>query len=109
MIDMPLALAAVAGEFTILLDTLNTCPDYKFAAEDITALQISRQARGLQFTRVGPSRFLIADVASNAPYKAFSLNGQLIESGLLNDDVFTAKKLPVILMLKDGRNVYLKE
>ena len=109
MIDMPLALAAVAGEFTILLDTLNTCPDYKFAAEDITALQISRQARGLQFTRVGPSRFLIADVASNAPYKAFSLNGQLIESGLLNDDVFTAKKLPVILMLKDGRSVYLKE
>ena len=109
MIDMPLALAAVAGEFTILLDTLNTCPDYKFAAEDITALQISRQARGLQFTRVGPSRFLIADVASNAPYKAFSLNGQLIESGLLNDDVFTAKKLPVILMFNDGRSVYLKE
>ena len=27
MVDMPLALAAVAGEFTILLDTLNTCPE----------------------------------------------------------------------------------
>ena len=109
MVDMPLALAAVAGEFTILLDTLNTCPDYKFAAEDITALQISRQARGLQFTRVGPSRFLIADVASNAPYKAFSLNGQLMESGILNNGVFTAKKLPVILMLNDGRSLFLKD
>ncbi len=109
MIDMPLALAAVAGEFTILLDTLNTCPDYKFAAEDITALQISRQARGLQFTRVGPSRFLIADVTSNAPYKAFRLNGQLLKSGVLEGNVFATKKLPVILMLNDGRSVYLKE
>ena len=109
MIDMPLALAAVAGEFTILLDTLNTCPDYKFAAEDITALQISRQARGLQFTRVGPSRFLIADVASNAPYKAFSLNGLLLKSGVLEGNVFATKKLPVILMFNDGRSVYLKE
>ena len=109
MIDMPLALAAVAGEFTILLDTLNTCPDYKFAAEDITALQISRQARGLQFTRVGPNRYQIADVTSNAPYKAFSLNGQLIERGILNDGIFTAKKLPVILMLNNGRSIYLKD
>ena len=109
MIDMPLALAAVAGEFTILLDTLNTCPDYKFAAEDITALQISRQARGLQFTRVGPHRYQIADVASNAPYKAFSLNGLLLKSGVLEGNVFATKKLPVILMLKDGRSVYLKE
>lgn len=109
MIDMPLALAAVAGEFTILLDTLNTCPDYKFAAEDITALQISRQARGLQFTRVGPSRFLIADVASNAPYKAFSLNGQLLKSGVLEVNVFAASTLPVILMLNDGRSIYLKD
>ena len=109
MIDMPLALAAVAGEFTILLDTLNTCPDYKFAAEDITALQISRQARGLQFTRVGPNRYQIADVTSNAPYKAFSLNGQLLKSGVLEGNVFATKKLPVILMFNDGRSVYLKE
>ena len=109
MIDMPLALAAVAGEFTILLDTLNTCPDYKFAAEDITALQISRQARGLQFTRVGPNRYQVADVTSNAPYKAFSLNGLLLKSGVLEGNVFATKKLPVILMFNDGRSVYLKE
>jgi hypothetical protein len=109
MVDMPLALAAVAGEFTILLDTLNTCPDYKFPAEDITALQISRLPREAKFTRVGPNRNHIADVASNTPYKAFSLNGQLIERGILNHGIFTAKKLPVILMLNNGRSIYLKD
>ena len=107
--DVPLASSAVAGIHAFLLDTLNFCPDYKFAAEDITALQISRQARGLQFTRVGPSRFLIADVASNAPYKAFSLNGQLLKSGVLEGDVFAAPTLPVILILNDGRSIYLKD
>ena len=109
MVDMPLALAAVAGEFTILLDTLNTCPDYKFPAEDITAIQISRLNHEAKFTRVGFNRYHIADVASNAPYKSFSLNGQLMESGILNNGVFTAKKLPVILMLNDGRCLFLKD
>ena len=108
--DVPLAFAAVAGEFTILLDTLNTCPELKFPVEDITALPISKLPRAkAKFTRVSPDRYQIADVASNAPYKAFSLNGQLIESGLLNGGVFTAKKLPVILMLNDGRSLYLKD
>ena len=109
MIDMPLALAAVAGEFTILLDTLNTCPDYKFPAEDITAIQISRLNHEVKFTRVGFNRYHIADVASNAPYKSFSLNGQLIERGTLNNGIFTAKKIPVILMLNNGQSVYLKD
>ncbi|MBO6076864.1 MAG: hypothetical protein J6P15_07040 [Fibrobacter sp.] len=109
MIDMPLALAAVAGEFTILLDTLNTCPDYKFPAEDITAIQISRLNHEAKFTRVGFNRYHIADVASNAPYKSFSLNGQLIERGTLNNGIFTAKKIPVILMLNNGQSVYLKD
>ena len=108
--DVPLAFAAVAGEFTILLDTLNTCPELKFPVEDITALPISKLPHAkAKFTRVSPDRYEIADVASNAPYKAFSLNGQLIESGLLNGGVFTAKKLPVILMLNDGRSLYLKD
>ena len=108
--DFPLAFAAVAGEFTILLDTLNTCPELKFPVEDITALPISKLPRAkAKFTRVSPDRYEIADVASNAPYKAFSQNGQLIESGLLNGGVFTAKKLPVILMLNDGRSLYLKK
>ena len=110
MIDMPLAFAAVAGEFTILLDTLNTCPELKFPVEDITALPISKLTRAkAKFTRVGPSRFLIADVTSNAPYKAFSLNGQLLKSGVLEGNVFTAPTLPVILILNDGRSIYLKD
>ena len=108
--DVPLAYAAVAGEFTILLDTLNTCPELKFPVEDITALPISKLPHAkAKFTRVSPDRYQIADVASNAPYKAFSLNGQLIESGFLNGGVFIAKKLPVILMLNDGRSLYLKD
>ena len=108
--DVPLAFAAVAGEFTILLDTLNTCPELKFPIEDITALPISKLTRAkAKFTRVSPNHYQITDIASNAPYKAFSLNGQLIESGNLNNGTFIAKKLPVILMLNDGRSLYLKD
>ena len=108
--DVPLAFAAVAGEFTILLDTLNTCPELKFPVEDITALPISKLPHAkAKFTRVSPDRYQITDIASNAPYKAFSLNGQLIESGNLNNGTFIAKKLPVILMLNDGRSLYLKD
>ena len=107
--DVPLAYAAVAGEFTILLDTLNTCPELKFAEPTEPPLSLSLTRAKAKFTRVSPDRYQIADVASNAPYKAFSLNGQLIESGLLNGGVFTAKKLPVILMLNDGRSLYLKD
>lgn len=111
MVDMPLALAAVAGEFTILLDTLNTCPDYKFPPESTTvspAIFGLPQAK-IGFAKLGQNRYQIAGAKPNAPYKAFSLNGQLIESGFLNNGVFTAKKLPVILMLNDGRSIYLKD
>lgn len=110
MVDMPLALSAVAGEFSIFLDTLNFCPDYKYPAEDITPPQNLVQTRAkAKFARLSFNRFLIADVASNAPYKAFSLNGQLLKSGVLEGNVFATKKLPVILMFNDGRSVYLKE
>ncbi len=110
MADGPLAMSAVAGEFSIILDTLNFCPDYKYPAEDITPPQSLPQTHAkAKFTRVSPDRYQIADVASNAPYKAFSLNGQLIESGNLNNGTFIAKKLPVILMLNDGRSLYLKD
>ena len=110
--DVPLAFAAVAGEFTILLDTLNTCPELKFAPESTTVIPSAAprvsQAKA-NFIKIGLNRYQIADVASNAPYKAFSLNGQLIESGNLNNGSFIAKKLPVILMLNDGRSLYLKD
>ena len=108
MVDMPLALAAVAGEFTILLDTLNTCPELKFPVDTATTfLRLPQASAG--FAKLGQNRYQIAGAKPNSAYKAFSLNGQLIESGILNDGVFTAKKLPVILMLDDGRSLYLKD
>lgn len=108
-VDMPLAFLAVAGIHTPLLDTLNFCPDYRFAPDtNTTAIFPKFLQANASFTKRGQNHYQIAGVKPNAPYKAFSLNGQLIESGILNDDVFTAKKLPVILMLNDGRSLYLK-
>jgi len=108
MVDMPLALAAVAGEFTILLDTLNTCPELKFPVDTATTfLRLPQASAG--FAKLGQNRYQIAGARPNSAYKAFSLNGQLIESGILNNGVFTAKKLPVILMLDNGRSLYLKD
>ena len=109
--DVPLASSAVAGIHAFLLDTLNFCPDYRFAPESTTA---SPAVSGLtqakfSFKKLGQNRYQIAGARPNSPYKAFSLNGQLIESGILNGGVFTAKKLPVILILNDGRSIYLKD
>ena len=109
--DVPLASSAVAGIHAFLLDTLNFCPDYRFAPESTTASPAVpglTQAR-FSFKKLGQNRYQITGTKANSPYKAFSLNGQLIESGILNGGVFTAKKLPVILMLNDGRSIYLKD
>lgn len=108
--DVPLASSAVAGIHTFLLDTLNFCPDYRFAADTITTSITPKyfQAK-TAFIRLGQNRYQIAGAKPNTPYKAFSLNGQLLERGILNDGVFTAKKLPVILMLNDERSLYLKD
>jgi hypothetical protein len=109
--DVPLASSAVAGIHAFLLDTLNFCPDYRFPPESTTASPAVpglTQAR-FSFKKLGQNRYQIAGARPNSPYKAFSLNGQLIESGILNNGVFTAKKLPVILMLNDGRSIYLKD
>ena len=110
MVDMPLAFLAVAGIHASLLDTLNFCPDYRFAPDtNTTAIAPKFLQANASFTKLGQNRYQIAGAKPNALYKAFSLNGQLIESGILNGGVFTAKKLPVILMLNDGRSLYLKE
>lgn len=109
--DVPLASSAVAGIHAFLLDTLNFCPDYRFPPESTTASPAVpglTQAR-FSFKKLGQNRYQIAGAKPNSPYKAFSLNGQLIESGFLNNGVFTAKKLPVILTLNDGRSIYLKD
>ena len=112
MVDMPLALAAVAGEFTILLDTLNTCPELKFPVDtiiDIATPFLRLPQANASFVKLSQNRYQIAGAKPNAPYKAFSLNGQLLESGILNGDVYAAPVLPIILMLNDGRSVYLKD
>ncbi len=109
--DVPLASSAVAGIHAFLLDTLNFCPDYRFPPESTTASPAVpglTQAR-FSFKKLGQNRYQIAGAKPNSPYKAFSLNGQLLERGILNDGVFTAKKLPVILMLNDERSLYLKD
>ena len=108
MVDMPLALAAVAGEFTILLDTLNTCPELKFPVDTATTfLRLPQASAG--FAKLGQNRYQIAGVKPNSAYKAFSLNGQLLKSGSLEGNVFAAPALPVILMLDNGRSLYLKD
>ncbi len=107
--DVPLASSAVAGIHAFLLDTLNFCPDYRFATDTITTTIPGLSQARFSFKKLGLNRYQIAGAKPNAPYKAFSLNGQLIESGILNNGVFSAKKLPVILMLDNGRSLYLKE
>ena len=124
MIDMPLALAAVAGEFTILLDTLNTCPDLKFhAGENVTessssaasssstdkpSANLKMAQTAIHLSKVGQKRYHIAGVKPGSTYMVFSLNGQLLKSGALEGNLFDAPTLPVILMFKDGQKFYIK-
>lgn len=109
MADGPLAMSAVAGEFSIILDTLNFCPDYKYPESVAPPTSIKQSFSRAHFKKIGAKHYLIEKVSPSSPYKTFSLNGQLMESGILNNGVFTAKKLPVILMLNDGRSFYLKD
>ena len=111
MVDMPLALSAVAGEFSIFLDTLNFCPDYKYPPESTTAFPAAdwRMATPkASFAKIGAGLYRIAGAKPNAQYKAFSLNGQFLKGGVLEGNVFVAPALPVILMLEDGHSIYLK-
>ena len=151
MVDMPLALAAVAGEFTILLDTLNTCPDLKFtattaidtsktdtthadtSATDTAATDTSVTDTTVKDTsktdsisvnppeslkpgiakanifKLGNRRYRIASTMMGSQYRVFSINGQLLKQGTLTSNVFVAPTLPVILILKDGQSIYLKD
>ena len=132
MVDMPLALAAIAGEFTILLDTLNFCPDLKFpAAESVTESSSSASIESsndttpnssndkpsaylktaqatVHLSKIGQKRYHIAEIKSGASYMVFSLNGQLLKSGTLEGNLFDAPTLPVILIFKDGQKFYIK-
>ena len=124
MIDMPLALAAVAGEFTILLDTLNTCPELKFSSEesvtessssiasssstDKPSANLKMAQTAIHLSKVGQKRYHIAGIKPGATYMVFSLNGQLLKNGALEGNLFDAPTLPVILMFKDGQKFYIK-
>lgn len=106
--DVPLASSAVAGIHAFLLDTLNFCPDYRFATDtNTTAIPGLSQAR-FSFKKLGQNRYQIAGAKPNSPYKALSLNGQFLKSGNLEGNSFAAPVLPVILMLSDGQRIYLK-
>lgn len=108
--DVPLASSAVAGIHAFLLDTLNFCPDYRFAADtNTTAIFPKFLQANASFTKLSQNRYQIGGAKPNAPYKAFSLNGQLLKNGTLNGNVFVAPTLPVILMFNDGRSIYLKD
>ncbi len=133
MVDMPLALAAVAGEFTILLDTLNTCPDLKIpATESVTESSSSASIESsndttpnssndkpsaylktaqatVHLSKIGQKRYHFAGIKSGASYMVFSLNGQLLKAGVLEDGLFEAPTLPIILMFKSGQKFYLKD
>jgi hypothetical protein len=108
--DVPLASSAVAGIHAFLLDTLNFCPDYRFAADtNTTAIFPKFLQANASFKKLGQNRYQIAGVKPNSAYKVFSLNGQLLKSGSLEGNVFAAPALPVILMLDNGRSLYLKD
>ena len=123
MVDMPLALAAVAGEFTILLDTLNTCPELKFSSEesvtessssvasssstDKSSANLKMAQTAIHLSKVGQKRYHIAGIKPGATYMVFSLNGQFLKNGALEGNLFDAPTLPVILMFKDGQKFYI--
>lgn len=135
MVDMPLAFLAVAGIHAFLLDTLNFCPDYRFATDTSTTSTESSSSAAIEsssarasstsadkpsanlkmaqvavhLSKIGQNRYYIAGVKPGSTYMVFSLNGQLLKAGVLEDGLFDAPTLPVILMFKDGQKFYLKD
>lgn len=60
------------------------------------------------FRKLSASSYAIENVAENAAYTAFDVNGQLVGKGHLNGLVFSTKRTPVILKLEGDRTLYLK-
>ena len=114
IIDIPLAYDLIAGIYLHLLDTLNACPDSKFQATSDTAdveppLGMNKASSGLSFSRIKAGHYRIANGLKGMPYKVFSVNGQFLKQGILTGNVFVAPTLPVILTLKNGQSIYLKD
>ena len=113
-IDIPLAYDLIAGIYLPLLDTLNSCPDSKFqAASDTTTVEpplgMIKATSGLSFSRIKAGHYRIANGLKGMPYKVFSVNGQLLKQGILTGNVFVAPTLPIVVMLKNGQSIYLKD
>ena len=122
-VDIPLAMSAVAGVHSIALDTLNYCPDYRFAPDtaavppDTTTVppdttskpeSLGQVKAKATFLKIKPGLYRIDNVVPGTPYKAFSANGQLLEQGTLKGDIFAAPTLPVILQIDGKRMLFLK-
>jgi hypothetical protein len=110
--DVPLAIFTVAAEFNTLLDTLNFCPSYKFppasSVEAVPAIRTDKTTPGIFAVKVKPRHYYISNVKDGTPYKAFSVNGQLLEQGILTGGQFIAPATPVLLQLNGSRMVMLK-
>ena len=102
-IDIPLAYDLIAGIYLPLLDTLNSCPDSE------PPLGMIKATSGLSFSRIKAGHYRIANGLKGMPYKVFSVNGQLLKQGILTGNVFVAPTLPIVLMLKNGQSIYLKD
>lgn len=74
--------------------------------ESASAIHAGKASLGLTVTKVKPRHYYIGNVKSGTPYKAFSVNGQLLEQGILSDGQFIAPATPVLLQL-DGRRMLL--
>ncbi len=133
--DVPLASSAVAGIHAFLLDTLNFCPDYRFATDTSTTSTESSSSAAIEsssarasstsadkpsanlkmaqvavhLSKVGQMRYYIAGIKPGSTYMVFSVNGQLLKTGVLEDCLFEAPTLPIILMFKSGQKLYLKD
>ena len=63
----------------------------------------------VHLSKIGQKRYHFAGIKSGASYMVFSLNGQLLKTGVFEGGLFEAPTLPVILMFKDGQKFYLKD
>ena len=115
-VDMPAAFSAVVGIHATILDTINFCPEYRIPADSTPDTTVTEPPQGLKqtgtkasFFKVKSGHYRINNVKQGTPYRVFSVNGQLLEKGMLESDVFVAPTLPVILMLNDNRTLYLKD
>ena len=115
-VDMPAAFSAVVGIHATILDTINFCPEYRIPADSTPDTTVTEPPQGLKqtgtkasFFKVKSGHYRINNVKQGTPYRVFSVNGQLLEKGTFESDVFVAPTLPVILMLNDNRTLYLKD